>query len=268
MGLLQVVRAEMRFVYADILRRKGVLAILIAWPYMLTAFVVIVGSSMGSPQLFAQRVGVDPVPFFIVSSFVLLSTLSVIDDIMWKPIHDELMGTLPYILSSPVNRVLYYASLPIPRLLLAVLIGSTSLVPVLTLYWGLHGFELSLAIAALGIVSALLFTPTAIVIAMALYVAGGESWRLINIVRPILMILIGAFYPRWLMPLAGYVLSSLLPPSHCVEVIQRLLTATARVSTVLTLMGIATALAMAYLPASARSVAAWERKKLVEGVRL
>jgi len=268
MSFSQLVRAEMRLVYADVFRRKSVLAMLVAWPYMLTAFVLIIGSSMGSPQLFAERVGVDPVPFFIVSSFVLISTLSVLDDIMWKPLFDEMTGALPYILSSPVNRILYYTTLPIPRLLLVVLVGATSLIPVLTLYWGARGFALSLAIMVLGILSALLFTPPAIAIATSLYRTGGESWRLINVVRPVLMILVGAFYPRWLMPLAGYVLSSLLPPSFCVEVIQRLLASMISLSNALTLLGIAIAIAIAYLPISTHSIRSWERKKFIEGVKL
>ncbi len=268
MSFLQLVKAEMKFIYADVFRRRSVLIMLILWPYLLTAFILIIGSSMGSPQVFVQRVGVDPVPFFVVSGFVLISTFSVLDDIMWKPIFDEMTGTLPYILSSPVNRVLYYASLPVPRLLLVVLVGATSLIPVLTFYWGLRGLILALAIVVLGILSALVFTPPAVAIAMSLYRVGGESWRLINVVRPMLMLLIGAFYPRWLMPLAGYILSSLLPPSYCIEVMQRLLGSVTSIEYVLMLIGIAIALAVIYVPLSSYSIVSWERRKLVEGVKV
>ncbi len=268
MNFLQLVRAEMKFVYADVFRIKRVLVMLILWPYLLTAFILIIGSSMGSPQVFMQRVGVDPVPFFVVSGFVLISTFSVLDDIMWKPIFDEMSGTLAYILSSPVNRVLYYITLPIPRLILVVLIGASSLIPILVLYWGVRGLVLALAIVALGMVSALVFTPPAIAIAMSLYRAGGESWRLINIIRPILMLLIGALYPRWLMPLAGYVLSSLLPPSYCIEAMQRLLTSSTTIEYALTLIGIAVAVATIYMPLSSYGIVSWERKKLSEGVKV
>jgi len=268
MSFLQLVKAEMKFIYADVFRRKSLLIMLILWPYLLTAFILVIGSSMGSTRVFIQRVGVDPVPFFIVSGFVLISTFSVLDDIMWKPIFDEMTGVLPYILSSPVNRVLYYASLPVPRLILVVLIGATSLIPVLSFYWGLRGLVLALAIVVLGILSALVFTPPAITIAMTLYRMGGESWRLINVVRPILMLLIGAFYPRWLMPLAGYVLSSLLPPSYCIEAIQRLLGSATSIEYALMFVGLAVALAMIYVPASSYSIVSWERKKLTEGVKV
>ncbi len=268
MSFLQLIKAEMKFVYADVFRRKSVLVMLILWPYLVTAFVLIIGSSMGSSQVFIQRAGVDPVPFFVVSGFVLISTFSVLDDIMWKPLFDEMTGALPYILSSPVNRILYYASLPVPRLVLVVLVGATSVFPVLILYWGLRGLILALAIVGLGILSALVFTPPAVAIAMSLYKVGGESWRLINVVRPLLMLLIGAFYPRWLMPLAGYVLSSLLPPSYCIEIMQRLLGSAMNVEYALMLIGIAIALATVYMPLSSYSIVSWERKKLSEGVKV
>jgi len=264
----QLVSVEMRFVYADVFRRKSLLLMLVLWPYMMTGFVLIVGSAVGNPQAFASRVGVDPAPFFIVSSFILMSTFVVLDDIMWKPIFDEEVGTMPYIVSSPVNRLMYYIAIPLPRLTLSVVIGLTSVVPVLTLYWGFEGFITSALVLLLGIFSALTFSPLATSVAMATYTYSGESWRLMNVLRPLLMVLVGVYYPRWVMPIAMYVVTVLIPPSNSVELIQRLLAGIATVERSLMLLGVATALAVAYLPLTKLSVLRWERSKLKEGVKV
>ncbi len=264
----QLVNVEMRFVYADVFRRRSLLLMLILWPYMLTGFVLIVGNVAGSPQAFASRVGVDPAPFFIVSSFILISTFSTLDDIMWKPIFDEEVGTLPYIISSPVNRLMYYIAIPIPRLILSMVVGLTSVVPVLTLYWGFKGFVTSALVLLLGVFSALTFSPLATAVAMATYTYGGESWRLINVLRPLLMVLVGVYYPRWFMPMAMYVATAFIPPSNSVELIQRLLAGVATVEKSLTLLGVATALAVAYLPLTNFSILSWERSKLKKGVKV
>jgi len=264
----QLVSVEMRFVYADVFRRKSLLLMLVLWPYMITGFVLIVGSAVGNPQAFASRVGVDPAPFFIVSSFILMSTFVVLDDIMWKPIFDEEVGTMPYIVSSPVNRLMYYIAIPLPRLTLSVVIGLTSVVPVLTLYWGFEGFITSALVLLLGIFSALTFSPLATSVAMATYTYSGESWRLMNVLRPLLMVLVGVYYPRWVMPIAMYVVTALIPPSNSVELIQRLLAGIATVERSLMLLGVATALAVAYLPLTKLSVLRWERSKLKEGVKV
>jgi len=266
--LVDIIVAESRFVYAGLFRRKSALATTLLYPYVITAFVVLVGNAMGSAAVFVQRVGVDPVPFFIVSSFILMSVMGVVDDIFWTPLFDELNGTLPYIVASPVDRVVYFLAIPIPRLAIVLPIGVSSVVPVMLLYYGVAGLYESLAIMLLAALAALLFTTLAMAITGALYMAGGETWRSLNVIRPLIMVLLGAFYPRWLMPLAARALSWALPPSHVIEVIHRVLVGAPSATQSLALIGVATALALLYTPLGARGIHGWERRKMREGVRV
>ncbi|RLG75687.1 MAG: ABC transporter permease [Thermoprotei archaeon] len=267
MGFIEILYAETRFVWAGLLRRKSALFTALLYPYILTAFVILVGSTMGSPQLFVVRVGIEPVPFFIVSSFMLMSIMGVVDDIFWKPLFDEFMGTLPYVIASPVDRVLYFVALPLPRLIIVLFIGLSSVLPVMIMYYGVAGVYEAVVVMLLAGFGALVFATLAMCITGALYIAGGETWRSLNVIRPLLMVLLGVFYPRWLMPLTAQYLSWALPPSHVVEAVHRMLAeTTGNAVQYFVLLGVATALAILYAPIGSTSIRAWERKKLREGI--
>ncbi len=267
-NFIDIIRAELKFVYGDIFRRKSVLIMFLAYPYVLTAFILLIGYSFGSPKVFVDRVGVDPAIFFITSGFMLLAILGVSDDIFWRPIFEEWMGTLPYIIASPVSRIQHYLAIPIPRLLLVLLTGSTSVVPVFTYFYGLSGFIESLVILGLTMIGAIFFASVSMVSLGIIYGFGGESWRIINVIRPLLLILIGAYYPRFLMPLLGKIISGLIPSSYVVEAIQRMLIdPSVPASFILMLLGIATALFVIYTPVGAKSIVFWEKKRVSEGVK-
>ncbi|MEM0196807.1 MAG: hypothetical protein QXK66_04160 [Sulfolobales archaeon] len=266
-NLFRLVRAEMLLVYADFFRRKIVMITYLAWPYMTTTFMLMIGYAVGSPQAFAERVGVEPALFLIVGSYLLFSSMSVVDDIMWRPIFDESVGTLPYIISSPAGVVLHYLSIPIPRFVLSLVLGLTTLFPVLVVLRGLSGVLIGLIVMFISVVSVATFVPLATALGLGLYVAGGENWRAINFLRPLLLILVGVYYPRWLMSLPLYIVSSLIPPAHCVEVVQRIVVGLAEASAITVSLVLALFLGLAYSPGMLRATRVWELRKLREGVK-
>lgn len=266
MQFIEILRAEYKLVYAEMFRRKSMLVMMFLYPYVLTSFTLFIGYSFGSKQVFVERTGVAPEIFMITASFIILSMLTSIDDMIWKPLMDLWHGTLPYIIASPVSRIMLYAAIPIPRLTAVVIVGSTSIIPVYALYYGLRGLLTSLIVISLACLGAVfMITPAMVVTGLVNTV--GESWRVINIIRPIFMILLGAYYPRILMPLAGLIASYALPPSHIVELIQAFLRNAASALNTLSLMGIATALFVIYAPGGSRSILLWEKKKVKEGVK-
>lgn len=256
----------MLLVYSDMFRRKSLLVMFIAWPYLTTAFMLIFGYALGSPQIFIERVGVDPVQFMVVGSYLLFSIMTIVDDIMWRPIYDEQLGTLPYIVSSPTRLVIHYLSMPIPRFTASIVLGAAAVFPVMTIFRGLEGLLIGVSVVLLTLISATVFTPLAIAVGLSLYTLG-ENWRAINIIRPLLLIIMGVYYPRWLMQWPLYILSSLIPPAHCVEVIQRIIAGLAETHAALISLTLAVLLGVLYGPPMARSTAIWERKKLEVGVK-
>ncbi len=267
MGLWNMILAETKLVYADLFRRKSTLIMIIAYPYILTLFVILIGYAMGSRQVFIERTGASPEIFFITSGFLLISILGVSDDLLWRPDYELWMGTLQYVLISPLPRIYRYIAIPFPRLLIVILTGSTSIFPAYIYYYGLKGLIEGAAAILLALLSGLFFTTPIMVLIGIVYGMGRESWRVINIVRPLLMILLGAYYPRYLMPLAVRIISYLIPSSHIVEVIQLMIIGRLDIVYALSLIGVATALFILYAPLGIKSVNYWETKKLREGIR-
>lgn len=265
MGILDLVYAEFRLFYGEVFRRKSALVSLIIYPYLFTGFTVFVGYAYGSPKAFVERTGVNPILFMITASYTLMVFMSSVDELFWRPLAGQWTGILPYIIASPVNRFLYYFTIPIPRLLTVILLGLTSVIPVHVYYNGLAGLTAGLSIMILVTIGSLISISFAMILTGLMH-RFGESWRTLNIVRPIIMILIGAFVPRAYMPPLAMAVSYSIPASYVVDIIHNMLKG--ELSLWYTLLSIAVALSLAYSPLGSRSMLSWERKKVKEGVKV
>jgi len=231
------------------------------------AFVLVIGYGLGGVSYFTERTGVDPVLFYVAGSFIMLSIMAVSDDLMWRPDFDHWMGTLPYVLLSPVKRMYRYIAIPLPRLTLVLLLGLVSVVPVFTLMHGLGGLVEALLVIGIGALASLSFIPVSLLVMGLLYRSTGENWRVLNIVRPLLMVLTGVYYPRYMMPWVARLVTYLIPSSNSVEAVQRLLATLGVDEYSWMLIGLTVALAVIYLPIGVRSVLKWEGKLLKAGVK-
>lgn len=265
MSLVDLFRSEYRLVYGELFRRKVALIIMIIYPYIFTAFILLAGYTMGSPRVFAERIGVNPVVYMITASFTLFSILGSLDELLWRPLFDMHIGTLPYIMASPVDKLKLYFAIPFPRLTIVLILGFTNLIPVYLVFFGVDGLAAGLLIMGLVILGCILMIPFSIFIAMGIHRVG-ESWRVLNIIRPVILAFTGIYYPRFYMPLASYVIGSIIPSSHVVEVIQVTLTGLQR--GVYALIAIAIALSIAYVPLGKFTLGLWELKKVREGVKI
>uniref|UniRef100_A0A7C5UTH2 ABC transporter permease n=1 Tax=Ignisphaera aggregans TaxID=334771 RepID=A0A7C5UTH2_9CREN len=264
MSLYPLLKAEFKLVYGELFRRKSAFIAMIIYPYLFAGFTLFFGYTIGSPNLFIERVGIDPVIFMITASYIVMSITTVIDDVLWRPLSDTYIGTIPYILASPVNRLKLFIAIPIPRLLAMVSMGFTSITPIYALYYGFRGAVTALLIMALVALGALSMVSIAIIIAGLVHTIS-ESWRILNIVRPLIMVLLGAYYPRIFMPFAAYAISFLIPSSHIVEVIHRLFIGS--LDGIYISLAIAITLALLYMPGGRKSLLYWERRKVAEGVK-
>lgn len=264
MSLIDVLSAEYKLVYGELFRRRSAIITMILYPYLFAGFTVFIGYTYGNPSYFIEKTGVDPVLFMITASYILMALLSTVDELFWRPLGDQWMGTLPYIIATPVSRWKYYFSIPIPRLTILLVTGLTSIVPVHTYYNGFNGFLTGLSIMILTAIGAVISVGFAMLITGLIHRVG-ESWRTLNIVRPLLMILIGAYLPRKYMFIVARYISYLIPASNIVEIIQGLM---GRIETpIYVLLALAIALSILYMPIGSKSMVFWEKKKVREGVR-
>lgn len=264
MSFLDLVKAEYKLVYGDLFRRRAALITFILYPYIFTAFTLFIGYAAGSPRTFVEKVGVNPFIYMITASYILMSLFASIDDILWRPILDLYLGTLPYVIVAPVDKLKYYIAVPIPRLTAVILSGFTSIILSYIVYYGFEGLITGLIIMSTLILGCLTMVSFSIALTMSIHRVS-ESWRILNIVRPLMMMLIGIYYPRIFMPLAGYIISSFIPSSYIVEVVQRILMGMG--GNLYILIVLAIALSFAYMPLGKISIREWERSKVREGVK-
>ncbi len=264
---LNVLWAESYALFTEIFRRKHILIMMSLYPYMLLVFILIIGYSVGSRQVFIQRLGVAPEVFFLASGYLLMAVLGSSDDLLWRPLYDDWLGITPYLIISPVPRLYRFLAVPLPRLVIALITGLTSLLPLMIWYYGFYGLIESFAVIIMTLVATIVFVPFIMAIIGVIYTYGKEQWRVLNILRPLLLILLGVYYPRFLMPLGAYIASALVPPSHVVEAVQRLLIGRLDLTYSLMLFGAAIGLFIAYIPAGVYSISLWERNKLKHGVK-
>lgn len=265
MSFALLLRAELKLVYAELFRRKSALISTILYPYLFAGFVLFIGYSFGSAEVFSRKVGSDPALFMITSSFTLMSLLAVVDDILWRPLSDRWIGTLPYIIASPVNRVKLFMAIPIPRLTALLLMGATSVLPLYTYFAGATGAMGALVVIALTAAGSMAMAPFGILLSGVIHTYA-SGWRALNIVRPIILILVGAYYPRYLMPLIARCLSYLIPASHVVEFVQRMLANALGPDSYL-LLAASLATALIYLRGGSTALGRWERRVRSSGVK-
>lgn len=263
MHYLSLLRAEFKLVYGEMFRRKASLLTLIMYPYLFTGFVLFVGYSVGQPLYFEQRVGVNPLLFMMTSSYILMALLAVVDDVLWRPLSDNWIGTLQYIIASPVDKTVLFLAIPVPRLTALLALGLTSVLPVFTYYMGIEGLVYSALVILLTGLGALAMSTMALVITGIVH-SYASSWRSLNIVRPILLVLIGAYYPRAFMPMVARAMSYLVPASYTVEYVQLLLAKVAEPvnTTLLLLMAL---VSTAYLIYGKRVIEMWETRLIKHG---
>jgi ABC-2 type transport system permease protein len=252
---------------AENFRRKSAAFSMIVWPYMMTLFVLFLGSFIGDFSVFQRNVGVHPAVFFITGSFLLLISLIFFDDAASRFYYDEMTGTLPYIIASPTSRFVLALSLSIPRFIMNILIGFSSLIPIYVFFMGLAGFYEAFTVISLSIFGSLTFSTMALVFASLVLISEG-GWRVMSVMRPLLLLLSGVMYPRFLLPILAKVISGFIPLSHTIEAIQLYMSLGGFTDHTLILMGLASALAVAYAPISRLGLRMWENKLVKKGVKV
>lgn len=123
---------------------------------------------------------------------------------------------------SPVPKVILVLTMGIPRLLLNIILGFSSLMPIYFVLKGVQGITDSLIVIVLSFFSALTFSTLAVIFASLVLLSGG-GWRVMNILRPLILVLSGVMYPRFLLLFFFFltkIITGFIPLSHNVEVIQ------------------------------------------------
>ena len=189
------------------------------WPYLMLALILGMGYLFGSPSAFRQnvRMDVDPVVYYVASTLIAMSALSVMWGVGGSILWYKWSGTLPYMLLSPNRMSTTLVFSFIPRYMLGVLIQLAEFAPLIMLIEGVSNGLVKIGILALaatvGMIPLLGFSA----LFASFLITIEEETNVLSWLNPLILLFSGAFYPAYLLPYWARLISQILPTTYTVE---------------------------------------------------
>jgi ABC-2 type transport system permease protein len=213
----RIILAEIYLRLRQFKNNPPMLIVSLAWPYLMVIVVLVLGTSYGSLEEYARRLGVaDPVVFLLAASGVAFTAVSIIDYGASFAVWHRWLGTLPYLALATPSLSLYLAASGAAVALLSVAVTYASIAPAIVALGGLEsGLRLALIVAIVlaGMIPLAGLAALAAVLSVALKV---ES-HVLSFINPLMLLVSGVFYPLELLPRLLKALSVLVPVSYVVE---------------------------------------------------
>jgi len=246
--------------------RANLLAFLL-WPYLMLSLVLGAGLLFGSAQSFRTNVGsdVDPVIFFVSSTLIASTSLSVMWDVGGSVLLHRWAGTLPYVLLAPHRTSTILVMSYVPRYIFWSFVQLAEFLPLL--FWRKGtGMLLDAGFMAAAILMGMLPLLGFSAIFASLLLMVKEESNILSWLNPVILILSGAFYPSYLFPLWARVISQLLPTTYTFELARlSALLSTPVLREALTIMGVLLGMAALYNALSYAAMGEAERRALGGG---
>jgi ABC-2 type transport system permease protein len=216
-GFVDIVLAEFYSYTRFYKNNRSMLVFSFLWPYLVTLLLYGVGYLLGSPQVYAQRMGVGSAPLFILfASVAAMSSLYIIDDIAGYVLYNRWNGTLEYIMLTPAPTALQLLAASIPSTLLSPAILVASIIPAAVYLEGLRGLALTASLYLLVIVGMLPLAGLAVLAASLLLLAREES-NIVSSLSALMLFVSGLFYPVKILPPVLQAIARLVPVTYVVS---------------------------------------------------
>ncbi|MCD6300714.1 MAG: ABC transporter permease [Staphylothermus sp.] len=244
--IIRVVRAELHAYFSWLRNNRLFAFMMIFWPYLFAFFMIGLGVMLGSLNVYAERMGVgNPLFYIIVASGVLVSSLNIMDSIVWSLVDYKWLGVLPYIIASPpgFRRVSIYG-LTIPSII-SGFISLTSILPaVLFLEGWLGGFKLFI-ILLIVYIGMLPLVGLGVFLASVTLMLKEESF--VGFLSPFMLLVSGVYYPITILPWFLRVIAKIFPVTYVIEAVKVVsVIGTPDISRLLQVIGLLFVLLMTY----------------------
>ncbi len=212
-----VMRAGLYAFYCWLKNNRSFAFWMIFWPYMMAFFLFGLGSLLGSIEEYSSRMGiVNPIFYILASSSVLVSSISIVDNVAGELLRHRWIGTLPYVMVSPPRFVVYAIAGPIPATMVTSFISLTSVLPAAVFFEGAIG-GLKMFIILLFIYLAMIPLIGISVIIGGLSLIAGEETNIAGFLPPFILLVSGVFYPQTILPWILQAIGKALPLVYVVE---------------------------------------------------
>ncbi len=215
--VVDIVRAEFFANLYWMKNNKGLLVAMVVWPYLMVALVMGLGYVFGSPEIYAERMGIsNPALFMLSASVVAMSSVTIIDTVAGYTLYNRWLGTLNYILLTPIRTPRLLIAAGLPTALFGPAITVTSVMPAAIYFQGVSGL-LNLGAIYFMIILGMIPLLGISVIAASLLLIVKEESNIVNSLVPFLLLVSGVFYPVGVLPHALQLVARAVPVKYVVD---------------------------------------------------
>ncbi len=214
---IDVVRAEFFANLYWMKNNKGLFVAMVVWPYLMVALVMGMGYLLGSPEVYTRRMGIsNPALFMLSASVVAMSSVTIIDTVAGYTLYNRWLGTLNYILLTPMKTPKLLIAAGLPTALFGPAVTISSILPAAVYFEGVSG-GLKLSFMYAIIIAGMIPLLGISVIAASLLLVVREESNVINSLVPFLLLVSGVFYPVEVLPGVLQAVSEAIPVRYVVD---------------------------------------------------
>ena len=216
-SMVDVFRAQLHSSIYWYKNNKWMFFSMFLWPYLLVGVMLGLGALIGNINLFSKRVGVvDPAFYLLSASAVAMSSVGIVDAVAGFALYNRWLGTLNYILLTPIREAKLMIAAGIPDSVITPLISVIAVAPAAIYFEGLMGglkLALILLIMYMGMVPLI---GLSVLAATALLFVREES-NIVSSISPFILLLSGVFYPVSVLPKTLQAIAPYIPSKYVVD---------------------------------------------------
>jgi len=215
--VLAVMKANFYLYIHELKNNRGFAFFMLFWPYLIAFFLFGLGTMLGSIEEYSVRMNIaNPILYILASSSIMLSSISIVDNVAGELLRHRWIGTLAYIVSSPPRLIIYAIAGPIPSTMFSSFISLTSILPAVLYFEGLlGGLKLFLILMFIYLAMVPLIGLAVVVGGLSLVVR--EESNVAGFLTPFILLVSGVFYPQTILPYVLQLIGKAFPLVYVVE---------------------------------------------------
>lgn len=214
---IDVFRAQLFSTIAWVKNNRYLFVSMFIWPYIMVSVVFALGTIYGNVEQYTARLGVsNPAIYLLASSVVAMSSLFIIEAVAGFTLYNRWIGTLPYIILSPIKTPVLLIIAGLPESLLSPLVTIAAIFPAAVYFEGIIGGGKTLLVLFMIYIGMLPMLGFSSLIASILLIVREES-NILSSLSPFILLISGIFYPVEILPRVLQMLSIAVPTTYIVN---------------------------------------------------
>jgi len=197
-----------------------------ALPYMISGLFFGIGYSISGPNAiknFQRNTGIDdPFLYYLLGSLIFMMASLISEDIGSSIRQEQLNGTFELHYLSPSNKALLWSSYIFPHGTISLLMMLASALPPLIYKFGFESIFSIIAGLFILFIGIIPLFGIGLIIA-SLTVKFKEPWAVVNVIRLLITVCSGFYYPLTILPYWLQVISNIIPTSHVIILLREIL---------------------------------------------